>query len=140
MDSAIADVSDKNYAKAAIQFDKFSQLANDPDVGVRARAVSSALRKLEETRSDGDIQLLLIALDDLKKSLTPQPSLILSTPPVHPRYFLTAPITVTIPYGTTTVAAKTEVRLIQQTKTGYRVQSGNLDFEVPTNQLLSSPQ
>lgn len=56
------------------------------------------------------------------------------------RYVLKAPVSVPVPYGAMTVPANTEVRVLRQTANAYRVQSGKLEFDVRSDQLLSIPQ
>jgi hypothetical protein len=62
-----------------------------------------------------------------------------ATPAPVRRYYLRAPLTVRVSYGTITIPANTEVRVIDQTGDSSQIQFGNATYTVSSDQLASVP-
>jgi len=62
-----------------------------------------------------------------------------ATPTVAHRYFLRTPIQVPVQYGTMTIPANTEVRLLDEAGDSCRVQVGAVTYSVSREQLISVP-
>jgi len=56
------------------------------------------------------------------------------------RYFLKEAVSLNNFYGTMTIPANTEVRILRQTAGGYRVAAGGQEFDVQAGQLSNSPE
>lgn len=53
-----------------------------------------------------------------------------------PRYILKTRVSVPVPYGSMILPAKTEVRVLRKTASAYHVQSGKLEFDIKSDNLL----
>ena len=95
-----------------------------------------AKRSSDDSRSKSAMDSSPVAVSDTPREIYVAPP----TPAPQYRYVLKSPVSVSVPYGAMTVPAKTEVRVLRQTANAYRVQSGNLEFDVRADQLLSIPQ
>ncbi|MGA2871032.1 MAG: hypothetical protein ABSF34_17965 [Verrucomicrobiota bacterium] len=62
-----------------------------------------------------------------------------ATPAPVRRYYLKAPVTVRVSYGTITIPANTEVRVIEQTGDSSQIQIGNATYTVNSSQLVAIP-
>ncbi len=71
----------------------------------------------------------------LVETATPAP---LGTSAAPTRYFLKAPFSVTTTYGTMTIPAKTEVRILRQAGDVWHVSGGGSEFDIQPGQLSNS--
>jgi hypothetical protein len=61
------------------------------------------------------------------------------TPALVHHYFLRTPIVVPVQYGTMTIPANTEVRLVDESGDSCRVQAGGVTYTVSKAQLMTVP-
>jgi hypothetical protein len=60
--------------------------------------------------------------------------------PLHSHYFLKSPVSLQSPYGTITLPAQTEVRIVSQSGGACRVSAGGQEFDLQSDQILTVPQ